>query len=1087
MINTCRLSVTGFPKNVALLGVFLALLLFIGLVDGFGQTETATLSGTIIDQSGAFVPDVQVTVTNEDTNIAVQTKTNGAGLYNVPTLKPGKYRVQVQKEGFKQVDVRELTLNVQDVVNRNFNLQVGGTSEIVQVSGDIQNINTTDATVSTVVDRNFAENLPMNGRSFQSLIDLTPGVVLTASTGQDSGQFSVNGQRANANYWLVDGVSANIGVSSTFYAGNGFGGTLGSFSSQGGTNSLVSVDALQEFRIQTSTYAPEFGRTPGGQISIVTRSGTNRFHGTAFDYLRNDILDANDWFADNAGLRKPEERQNDFGGTFSGPILKDKTFFFFSYEGLRLRLPKVAQTTVPDASFTPGTTNSRQNPNYPALQPYLNAFPLPNSTSPEILCDPTTDPTCPPSGATGYAAFNASFSNRSSLDAYSLRIDHKFNDEVTVFGRYNYSPSETLIRGGNFLQFPLSVVAPNRITTQTTTAGATWARSSTIVNDVRFNYSRTSSEGSSYLDTFGGAVPLTVLPLPNPYSLQDAEFQFGIFSLQNGGFLQIGKAAHQLQRQINLVDSLSVQRGSHSLKFGVDFRRLTPEFNPPQYTQSAYFNDVPSAETGSTNYSLVDASRSGTLLFRNLGVFAQDTWRILPRLTLTYGLRWDIDFVPSSINGPSLAAAVNFTDPATLALAPPGTPAFKTPYWNIAPRFGLAYQVSQNDRWQTVLRGGFGVFYDLVSSEVGNGILWFEYPFGVSKYIPGVTFPLADPAPPTITFAGSGWLAASNPHLQLPYTLGWNIALEQALGKQQTVSVSYVGAAGRRLIQTEYLIAPNPSVQIADLTINGATSDYDALQVQFQRRLSRGLQVLSSYTWSHSIDTASAGSWGNASNIAGPFNANANRGSSDFDIRNAFSAAVTYDVPNPKINAFANVVLGGWSVQNILQARSAPPVDISDATFFAFSGGFYTNIRPDVVPKQPFYLYGSQYPGGKAFNPAAFADPPIDPNTGNPLRQGNLSRNVLRGFGATQWDFAIHREFPIRESLKLQFRAEMFNILNHPNFGPPSGQFGRGGFGVSAQMLGQSLAGSNAGGGAFDPLYQIGGPRSIQLALKLTF
>jgi hypothetical protein len=267
-------------------------------------------------------------------------------------------------------------------------------------------------------------------------------------------------------------------------------------------------------------------------------------------------------------------------------------------------------------------------------------------------------------------------------------------------------------------------------------------------------------------------VPLTVLPLPNPYSLQDAEFQFGIFSLQNGGFLQIGKAAHQLQRQINLVDSLSVQRGSHSLKFGVDFRRLTPEFNPPQYTQSAYFNDVPSAETGSTNYSLVDASRSGTLLFRNLGVFAQDTWRILPRLTLTYGLRWDIDFVPSSINGPSLAAAVNFTDPATLALAPPGTPAFKTPYWNIAPRFGLAYQVSQSDRWQTVLRGGFGVFYDLVSSEVGNGILWFEYPFGVSKYIPGVTFPLADPAPPTITFAGSGWLAASNPHLQLPYTLG---------------------------------------------------------------------------------------------------------------------------------------------------------------------------------------------------------------------------------------------------------------------------------------------------------------------------
>src|SRR6266700_3983271 len=207
----------------------------------------------------------------------------------------------------------------------------------------------------------------MNGRRFQTLIQLTPGVVLTASNVADSGQFSVNGQRAASNYWMVDGVSANIGVSTQF-PGNGTGGALAGFSALGGTNSLVSVDALQEFRIQTSTYAPEFGRTPGGQISIVTRSGTNQFHGTAFDYLRNDIFDANDWFADNKRLPKAKDRQNDFGGTFSGPILKDRTFFFFSYEGLRLRLPQTTLTTVPDL----GARNSAT----PALQPYLNAFPF---------------------------------------------------------------------------------------------------------------------------------------------------------------------------------------------------------------------------------------------------------------------------------------------------------------------------------------------------------------------------------------------------------------------------------------------------------------------------------------------------------------------------------------------------------------------------------------------------------------------------------------------------------------------------------------------------------------------------------------
>ncbi len=609
-----------------------------------------------------------------------------------------------------------------------------------------------------------------------------------------------------------------------------------------------------------------------------------------------------------------------------------------------------------------------------------------------------------------------------------------------------------------------------------------------MANDLRFNYSKTRSDSYNHLDNFGGAIPLTTLPLPSPYTVQNAYLAFDIFSLTNGQ-LRVGKNTSNLQRQINIVDDVSLQKASHSLKFGVDFRRLTPLYGPPQYTQSAYFSDVGSAAAGTLlPFSTIVSATEVPLLFRNLGVFAQDTWRVVPRLTVTYGLRWDVDFAPSTTSGPAFPAAVNFKNLATLGLAPGGTAAFKTPYGNVAPRVGLAYQVSQSQDWGAVLRGGVGVFFDLATQEVGNTFQG-SYPFGGSASVGG-SFPIdpAAAAPPPITPANlaSGALSAFDPNLNLPYTIEWNVAFEQAFYRQQTLSVSYIGSAGGRLIQTSFVFSPNPNVGAADLISNAGISDYNALQVQFQRRLSRGLQALASYTWSHSIDTASAGSYANASNTIVPtVNPNANRGSSDFDIRNAFSAALTYQIPSPEINVLTNSLLRGWSLQNIVQTRSAPPVNVSDALFVALFNGL-TQVRPDVVPGQPFYLNGSQYPGGRAFNPAVLTDPPSDAN-GNPLRQGNLGRNALRGFGATQWDFAVHRDFPIRESLKLQFRAEMFNVLNHPNFGPPNGNFGVGGFGISTQMLAQSLSGGNVGGGGFSPLYQIGGPRSIQLALRLQF
>jgi len=1064
----------------------------------FCQTEAASLSGTIRDPQGASVPGVEVRATRLETGTVATSATNDAGLYIFTGLQPGRYRIVVRRQGFKEV-VTELLLSVQDRRQQDISLTIGPRTESVTVEAGAPLINMQDASVSTVVDRHFAEELPLNGRSFQSLIELTPGVVLTANNGSETGQFSINGQRDYSNYWTVDGVGANIGFSAAGYVGEGLAGALGGTNVFGGTTSLVSVDALQEFRIQTSTYAPEYGRTPGGQISIVTRSGTNHFHGTLFDYFRNNVLDANDWFANESGLPKPEERQNDFGGTVGGPLWKDHTFFFFSYEGLRLRLPQAARATVPDTN--PNDPYSRQFA-LPEFAPFLNAFPLPNG--PEVL-DANGN-------HQGIAQFNTAYGNPGSLDAYSVRIDHKIGDKLTIFARSNYSPSNLNQRG---LYSGLGSLASTVSNTLTETAGATWLPSPSLTNDFRFNFSKTDNYTNTVSTNFGGATPLGALPYPSPYTLKNSGISFYISSLATPAVSE-GASGFNQQRQINLVDSLSIQQRNHSFKFGVDYRRLSPSVWPapgqdaPSYGVVAVFPDVPSAETG-TNPVFVGNSYTlpATFLFRNLGVFAQDTWRVRPRLTITYGLRWDVDFVVSTLSGPNFSAAsgFNLTDLSNLASVPKTSP-YGTRYGNLGPRFGLAYQLSTREGWQTVLRGGFGVFYDLASSESGNLYSNYNYPFGSSVFQTTVPIPqlYIPPAPVVQPDAPGvyGTLYSVDPHLKTPYTLQWNVAMEQALGKAQTLTASYVGASGRDLLSEAGVTNPNPNLAGANLITNLGSSSYNALQVQFQRRLAAGVQAIGSYTWAHSLDTGSGGSAEEISNALPARNPDINRGPSDFDIRHAASGAITYNIPAPKGHTFADILLQGWSLDNIFQARSAPPFDVYYTFATALSNGFYTDVRPDVLPGVPLYVYGPQYPGGKAINsnPAAtcpdgnpsigpFCSPPVDSN-GTPLRQGDLSRNALRGFGAVQWDLALHREVSFGESAKLQLRAELFNAANHPNFGQPGGNLGSpsappANFGLSTSMLGRYLGGGNIGAGAFDPLYQIGGPRSIQLALKLMF
>ena len=1064
-----------------------------------GQSATATLSGTVVDQNGAVVPSAEITVENISTALKRQATTNDQGDFTIVLLPPATYTVTAQRTGFAPLRIENVVLNVGDQKSLQIQLKAGNVSEMVKVTADAPLINESPA-VGTTVDRQFVENIPLNGRSFQTLIALAPGVVVTKTTFNEQGQFNVNGQRANANYFMVDGVSANAGVSAGFNLVQSAGGALPAFSAGGGTNSLVSVDAMQEFKIQTSTFAPEFGRTPGAQVQILTRSGTNDFHGTLFEYFRNDALDANDWFANSRRQPKPALRQNDFGGVLGGPLYlprfgeggpaiysgKNRTFFFFSYEGLRLRLPLTQVTLVPSVA-------PRQDA-VPQTQPFLNAYPIPNGQG----------------FANGFAEFNASYSDPLTLDATSIRVDHTFSDKLTLFGRYNHSPSETTQRGVSGRS--LNNLAESRFKTQTLTVGATQSFTQTLINEIRANYSR-SEGGTIYsIDEFGGAVPPPdSLLFPSFTTREDALFSFGI---SPGRALVIGKNVGNVQRQINLIDNLSVVAGAHQLKFGVDYRLLLPVNGPRTYDQSVNFSGltgVTGAIGGTARSASVGSNEVVSLRFTNFSAYAQDTWKATSRFTLTYGLRWDVNPAPKGRNGKDLFVLETPVNPAALRFTPQGTPLFETTYDNFAPRVGAAYQLFQKQGLETVLRGGFGIFYDLGSGSLGNASA--SFPYTRSKSFSIVPFPLttaqAAPIPFSLNIPASGTSYAADPNLKLPRTYQWNFAVEQSLGSDQTFSASYIGAIGRRLLRQTTLVSP--TFFFISFTDNEGTSDYHAMQLQFQRRLSRGFQALASYTWSHSIDNAS-----NDSFIFTPVTPDIDRASSDFDVRHAFNAAVTYDIPMPKMGKIAAALLKNWSVDAIVVARSATPVDIFAAQ--DFSGGFQTFLRPNLIPGVPLYIDDPAAPGGRIFNNTTYTvvdnprllaagcrkvardpgDPPTTPIgpakgafcTPSAGRQGNLGRNVLRGFPVFQVDLALRRQFSLTERLKLQLRAEAFNIFNHPNFGDPGGFQGNflpsPFFGQSTSMLGRSL-GSGGTSGGFNPLYQIGSPRSIQLALKVQF
>lgn len=1024
----------------------------------FAQASSASLGVTVSDASGAVIPDATATLRNSDTNQQQTSLSNKSGSATFPFLKPGHYVLTVAKAGFSDVTVGSILLNVGDEKHLQLVLKVGVASQNVTVDGDGATLNTSDASVSTVIDRQFVANIPLNGRSFQDLISMTPGVLTsnpqTYSEVGYSGDFSVNGQRTESNNYVVDGVSGNVAAGNGYAApGAATAGEVPAATALGTTQSLLSVDAMQEFRVESSTYSAEYGRAPGGQISIATRSGTNALHGTAFDYFRNDIFDANNWFNGFNNAQKPALRQNDFGGTLGGPIRipwlyngENSSFFFVSYEGLRLAQPQAATVEyVPDEYMRQAAPA--------AMLPILDAFPVQTgkdygtSTSPSL------------------AVFTKSYSVPSLVNATSVRLDHTVSPRLTLFFRVNYTPSSTLSR-------TLSNPTTQEVDTQTYTLGATSQFRSNVSNEFRLGFAASSSSRISTLDSFGGAQPTSFQQAlagasnyGNYYSGQ-AELSFsgiGMSELVTGESKNSGN-------QWNVVDSFIWSHGRHQVKVGVDYLHIRSALTPTNpYVAGLYFSPSAVLNNEATLLGLI-VRKNAVPIFEYGSTYIQDEWRLNSRLSLSGGVRWEVAPPPYEAHGNDAYTLLgNPSDPSSLSLAPEGTALWATTFHNFAPRLGVAWQFHNEQGHETVVRAGGGVFFDSDNWAATQGYSGSAIGFSSTQYLFGAAVPVAPsqlniPISITPPFT-SAYAYAFPSHLQLPYTFQWGASLEQALGMHQSLTVSYVASNGRRLLgEQRFDFTASQSADFRNIYLFNAnqTSSYNSLQVKFQRAVAHGLQALASYVWSHSIDFGSE-------TTALP----STRADSDFDVRQNVSAGVTWDIPATAHGAVERALVSDWGLDGRIIARTAFPLTISGNLLTDSLGEQYYS-GANFVAGQPYYLYSNTYPGGKALNPAAFVA------NSSATENGTVPRNFFRGFDEAQLNLSVRRTFRLSESTSLQFHADSFNLPNHPNFGAVDTTLSDALFGQATSTLNESLA-------TVASQYQQGGPRSFQFSLKLLF
>jgi hypothetical protein len=1007
--------------------------------------RSASVVGRVLDSTGAGISAANITVINEKTGFRRSTESEPGGAYAVTSLEPGEYTIKVTKEQFRPINNFNVPLAAQSATQIDFVLQVGSVfGGEFRVEGIASPIERADASVGGQFEQDEISRTVVNGGKLLDLLGMVSGTVVTPATRGEAGQFTTNGQRPNSNYFTVDGVSANVGVTAGGLPAQATGGTLPGVSAFGSLDALAPLDDVQELQVRTSSTVAEFGRFPGASIAVTTESGSNGFHGSTTLHVRNELLSAQNWFANQAGFGRLPVRLADITPAFGGPVRRNRTFFFLSYEWLALRQAFVWDQPTP-------SMDARQAAAVWA-QPPLSLFPLSNAG---LLTG-------------GIGQWVGAVVLPAGLQNGSARVDQALGSRVSLFGRYADSPSSNQFGSLGINQLNLRI--------QSLTAGLNVRPTPNLTMDLRLNETRSTAHSLWYGSVADPSPPpaantpdCTLQPMVSAFLNTQASCNYLVrFTIGGIGQLVSGPEGDRKQRQFQAVDSLALQYKKHRLGLGVDYRAIAAVREDAASTLGVIADTVADLNSMKNLWVFSVTPGSGgtplaqTLTVQELSLWALDTWQPSTRLTVAAGLRWE--FSPAPGVGAAGLNQIFFYDPAsgTTELATQPRPLWPTSYKDFAPRLGLAYRLTGDGR--TVLRAGGGLYYDSslsIATDILNG-----GPLSAGNFT-------SDRYAPFSTVLGYGFM----PNLKLPQIRQWNVALEHAFGARDTVTAGYVGSSGRDLIRRELGGVPGDSVtKFVALTTNNGVANYQSLQFQYRRRFARGLDVTTSYTWSHSTDNDSSDAflvW------AGPGSAPSNdHGSSDFDLRHSFTASAVYEFERGQGANAHRSFLAGWAASGIFRARTGFPMTIQQAE--EYDGiGLANAFRPNLLPSQPVWLNDASGPGGRRLNPAAFQSTPSGV-------QGNLGRNAISGFGMSQFDLAVSREFAWGEHRSLQLRIESFNLLNSTSFADPVKFMDNPLFGQSTSMLNMML-GTGSPGSGLAPMLQVGGPRTFQASLRFKF
>jgi hypothetical protein len=965
----------------------------------FAQFDTGTIAGSVTDPSGAVVPQAKITITNVGTSIKQNLQSDGGGNFVASAVPFGTYVVSASASGFAETKSQQIILNVGGTIHVNLSLAITGTDQKVDVTGTSTTVDTESSAAGTTLNATQIANLPINGRDVSDFLEIAPGSV--GSTGFFQG--SVNG---------VENVFSGLNI--TVDGQNASRGDINGFlDTEGGELARVtrsSIDSIQEIDFTNSGYSADTGHSLGPQMNIITKSGTNTYHGTLFEFLRNDALDAKDYF--QPGANQPL-KLNQFGGNFSGPIIKNRLFFFMNYEGDRTHI-----TSINPIYETPSAYVRSQF--VPAMLPVLAQMaPLPAGCTaipaPASCAVPNTTDTTNASAGADLVYDPAVLPNILREDTGSVRIDYNISDKDRAMFRYDINDSLT----NQTIGLNEGQVAPQALRTQLGKIEETHTFSPTLLNQFSVSLNRffsdTNSNTPKPLVGFSGFfINLGALPGPNTFNQITPFNVFEVF------------------------DNVTKTVRSHTLKFGAQIRanQLNESLRPQQTYDFASFGDLESDNP----FVLAKIGFPGSVgvVNTNWDFYLQDDWKITRRLTLNLGLRYDYNTAWKERNN----QIQNF-DFDTQSFLSPSKPVYDAPKHDFAPRVGFSWDPFGTGK--TVIHGYGGLFY-----------LPMQFGFGLTSNVPALAsynvnvfqaifatppFSIAYPSPNPPLIAGTQNVSIFPQHPKDPYSTNWLFGIQQEIARNTVLSVNYMGNKTQHLqagvdfsainlnpANTITAARPLSGFANENLDSDSLFSNYNSLQVQLRRNIGK-LNLEANYTWSHEIDDQ-VNVFGGFSD---PFDPTIDKGSGDWDVRHNLTGSAVYSLPDLKgSGSLVRAFLGGWQTSTILQTRSGLPTNIQ-----LISGFFGIPMRPNFVPNQPTTVPNASWPNTN-YNINAFAVPPgYDGNWGTNL--GDVGRNALRGPGFFQWDLSGMKNFPITESVKVQFRVDLFNILNHPNFANPDG------------------------------------------------